>query len=167
MQHRSLNPERERTIYKQVDVVAAASAVWAAWTTADGVKSFFAPGCNIELKVHGAYEILFDTDAEPGTRGSEGCMILAIQPQKMLAFTWSAPPHLPEARAQRTVVIIRLQPVSESTTRVTLDRVGWGEGGQWDQAYEYFDKAWEIVLYRLKERFDQGPVDWSNPPRPH
>jgi len=40
--------------------------VWNAWTTEEGVKSFFAPACNIDLKVGRAYEMLFDLKAEPG-----------------------------------------------------------------------------------------------------
>ena len=63
-----------------------------------GARSFFAPACNIDLRVGGAYEMFFNPEGEPGSRGGEGIRILAIQPKKMLAFTWTAPPHLPNAR---------------------------------------------------------------------
>jgi len=40
-----------------------------------------------------------------------------------------------------------------------------GEGGEWDQAFDYFTRDWgEIVLPRLKYRFEDGPIDWENPP---
>jgi hypothetical protein len=43
---------------------------------------------------------------------------------------------------------------------------GWGEGGEWDTAFAYFSRAWtDVVLPRLKHRFEQGPMDWSDPPR--
>ncbi len=67
---------------------------------------------------------------------------LAIQDRKMFTVTWNAPPHLPEARAQRTYVTVRLKPVGDNETEVSLHHGGWGDGGQWDQAYAYFDKAW-------------------------
>ena len=109
--------------------------------------------------------MLFDLDAEPGKQGGEGMMVLAIQPQRMLGFTWNAPPHLPNVRNQMTHVIIRLHPLSPDQTKVTLRHDGWGEGGEWDSAYEYFEKAWKkIVLPRLKHRFDVGPIDWDSPP---
>ena len=44
---------------------------------------------------------------------------------------------------------------------MTLHHTGWGEGGEWDQAYAYFDRAWGNVLANLKKRFDNGPIDWT------
>lgn len=76
------------------------------------------------------------------------------------------PPHLPEARAQRTFVILRFEPVSETETRVRLHHTGWGEGGEWDKAYAYFDRAWGNVLANLKKRYDSGcrtgPSGWPS-----
>ena len=80
----------------------------------------------------------------------------------MLTFTWNARPHLPQARAQRTYVTVRLKPIGDNETHVTLHHGGWGDGGQWDQAYAYFDKAWGNVLANLQKRFADGkPYDWS------
>jgi hypothetical protein len=67
----------------------------------------------------------------------------------------------PEARAQRTYVTVRLQPGEEGETRVTLFHGGWGDGGQWDQAFDYFDKAWAVVLGNLQKRLAEGPIDWK------
>ena len=86
---------------------------------------------------------------------------LALQPKKMLSFDWNAPPSLPEARQQRTFVIVRFTPLETKGTRVTLHHTGWGEGGEWDKAYAYFDRAWGNVLGNLKKRFESGPQDWS------
>ena len=44
---------------------------------------------------------------------------------------------------------------------MTLHHTGWGEGGQWDQAYAYFDRAWGNVLGNLKKSFESGPIDWT------
>jgi hypothetical protein len=86
---------------------------------------------------------------------------MAIDPKKMISFDWNAPPSLPLARAQRTFVVVRFLAVNDKTTRVTLHHTGWGEGGEWDKAYTYFDRAWGNVLGNLKKRFDTGPVDWT------
>ena len=43
-----------------------------------------------------------------------------------------------------------------------MAHVGWGDGGQWDQAYAYFDKAWDQVLGNLQKRFVSGPIDWTD-----
>ena len=79
----------------------------------------------------------------------------------MLSFDWNAPPSLPEARAQRTFVVVRLALLGDKLTRVTLHHAGWGTGGEWDKAYTYFDRAWGNVLGNLKKRFEQGPQDWK------
>ena len=42
-----------------------------------------------------------------------------------------------------------------------LHHTGWGDGGERDLAYGYFDHAWGSVPGNLKERFKQGPIDWT------
>jgi len=151
----------ERAINKDVVVNATVDQAWDAWTTRDGIVSFFAPDAKIEPRVGGAFQIYIDPDAPPGSKGADDMRFLALQPKKMLSFDWNAPPHLPEARAQRTFVVLRFEPVSDKQTRVTLHHTGWGDGGDWDKAYTYFDRAWDGVLGNLKRRFDQGPQDWA------
>jgi uncharacterized protein YndB with AHSA1/START domain len=151
----------ERAIDKAVVVPATVDQVWEAWTTREGIVAFFAPDAKIDARPGGAFEVYFDPLAAPGAKGADGMRYLALQPKRMLSFDWNAPPHLPEARAQRTFVIVRLEPVDERQTRVTLHHTGWGDGGQWDQAHAYFDRAWTGVLGNLKKRFEQGPQDWS------
>jgi len=157
--------EAERVVKAEIIVNAALDAVWEAWTTEAGIKTFFAPACKIEPRVDGAYEMYFNPDGATGQRGGEGNVILALQPQKMLAFTWNAPPHLPNVRQQRTSVVVRFKALEKSQTKVTLTESGWGEGEELDKAFAYFSKAWqEVVLPRLKYRFAVGPVDWEKPP---
>lgn len=151
----------ERAIDKQVDVPATADEVWTAWTTREGIRSFFAPDARIEARVGGPFEIQFDPGAPAGDRGADDMRFLALQPKRMLSFDWNAPPSLPEARQQRTFVIVRLAVIDDKTTRVTLHHTGWGDGGEWDKAYAYFDRAWSGVLVNLRRRFEQGPIDWK------
>lgn len=56
---------------------------------------------------------------------------------------------------------MRFAPVDDKSTRVTLHHTGWGEGGEWDLAHAYFDRAWGGVLGNLKKRFEKGPQDWG------
>ena len=155
----------EKQINFEIKIPASPHEVWAAWTTEEGARTFFAPKCKIELKPGGAYEMYFNLNATPGEQGGEGMMILAIQPESLLSFTWNAPPDLPDVRGQMTHVVISLEEISPKETMVYLTHDGWGEGVEWDQAFDYFIRAWgEIVLPRLKYRFEEGPLDWENPP---
>ena len=156
---------RHRTLESDITVHAPIEQVWRAWTVAKEAETFFAPKCAIDLRPGGKYEMLFDLDAAPGKQGGEGVILLAIQPKVMLSFTWNAPPDLPDIRAQRTHVTVRLETVDSDRTKVILVHDGWGEGGGWDAAYNYFERAWkQIVLPRLKYRFAIGPIDWDHPP---
>lgn len=162
----------ERALDKDVVIKASLEQAWAAWTTKEGITSFFAPDAEIDPRVGGAFHIFINPYGKPGEKGADDMRYLALQPHKMLSFDWNAPPSLPEVRQQHTVVIVRFEAVDDKTTRVRLHHVGWGDGGEWDKAYAYFDKAWGNVLGNLQKRFDTGPVDWTdwlkrlNPPKP-
>lgn len=158
---------RDRAIHGEIILNASVEDVWKCWTTETGLKSFFAPGCKLQLEVGGAFEIYFNPDAEPGLKGAVGTRILAIQEHKMLSFTWNSPPHLATVRNQYTLVVIRFEQESDVRTKLTLHHCGWGSGGDWDLSFDYFTSAWlKVVLPRLKYRFDHGPVNWENPLSP-
>ncbi len=148
-------PAAERIVHKSVTVSAPVEDVWWAWTTDAGIRTWLVDDSRIELRVGGPFEWYFLSDApSPAPRGSEDCHVIGFQAPTMLTFTWNAPPHLTEARAQRTVVLLRLRPDdADDTTRVELTQLGWGEGGEWDEAHDYFDAAWGRVLDRLRAYF--------------
>lgn len=152
----------ERALEHEVVIAATPEQAWAAWTTREGIVGFFAPDAVVEPRVGGAFHIHIDPTAPAGQKGADDMRFMALQPPRMLSFDWNAPPHLPEARAQRTFVVVRLEPVDAAHTRVRLHHTGWGEGGQWDQAYAYFDRAWPRVLANLRQRFQSGPIDWTD-----
>lgn len=157
--------DADRAIRMEIEINAPVQKVWWAWTTGEGAKTFFSPANKIELRVLGVYEFYFNPDGEPGKRGAEGTVLLAIQNEKMLSFAWDAPPEYPEIRKQRTSVVVRFIKLSENKTKVMLTQTGWGEGGEWDKVYNYFVRAWgEQVLPFLKYSLEQRPIDWNNPP---
>jgi uncharacterized protein YndB with AHSA1/START domain len=154
-----------RVLTTEIEVKAPVEKAWSAWTTPEGIKTFFAPGCNIEPRVDGAYDILFYPDGKPGERGAEGMRVLSFEPMRRFAFTWNAPPFLPDIRRQRTMVIVELEPNGAGRTRVRFTQMGWGDGPNWDKAYEYFDHAWNaIVLPRFRYAMEVGPIDWNKIP---
>lgn len=152
----------ERALTREVEVAAPVEAVWSAWTTREGIVGFMAPDAVVDAKVGGAFQIHFDPLAPPGARGADDMRFMALQAPHFLSFDWNAPPSLPEARAQRTFVTVRLRPAAPGRTLVRLHHTGWGAGGEWDQAFAYFDRAWGQVLANLQQCFASGPVDWSD-----
>ena len=153
--------DEERAILKQVEVDAGVAEVWAAWTTPEGITTFFAPACNVELRVGGPYEIFFFPDNEPGYRGAENLHVLDFREGEMLSFEWNAPPQWPEVRAQPTRVTITLETTGDGRTLLTLVHDRWREGDDWEEAFDYFQEAWDRILGRLQHRFAVGPIDWE------
>lgn len=146
----------ERAIEKSVTVPAPPAEVWKLWATTDGMRTFLSPTGEIELKQGGKYHILFDAKAPWGEQGSEGCQVLSWIPERMLSFTWNAPPSFAMLRQARTFVVLTFAPEGNGT-RVGLRHAGWGEGKEWDDLYAYFDKAWGSVMEVLKTRVERGP----------
>lgn len=153
-----------RPLERSVVVQASAEQVWAAWTTVDGVATFFAPHARIALRPGGAYEMLFDSSAEPGSKGGEGCTLVELLPNRRLVFTWNFPPHLATLRNAHTLVTVDLLPGAVAgTTKVSITHSGWRAGPGWTEGRAYFERAWELVSERLQRRFVLGPMDWGAP----
>ncbi len=128
-------------------VVSEPPAVaWTRWVSAEGLQ-WLVPEARVELRIGGAYELYFMSDAPPGVRGSEGCRVLSFVPERILSFTWNAPPHLAETRPQHTWVTVEFEAV-DGGTRVRITHLGWPESGladpesQWSATFAYFDRAW-------------------------
>jgi uncharacterized protein YndB with AHSA1/START domain len=66
-----VNEETRRAIELSVRVNASPEAVFSLWTTAEGVRRFFADEANIRLEVGGPYEIYFNPGAEPSLKWFE------------------------------------------------------------------------------------------------
>lgn len=159
-----INNLQENILTFEKLIPASIDEVWAAWTTEEGVKTFLAPACKIDLRPGGIYEMYFDIEAAAGLRGGEGCRILAIQKPILLSFTWNFPPVIPELRneQQNTHVTLRFIEETANVTKVSLMQDGWGSGADWERGRIYFERAWGgIVLPRLYQRFSTGPISWN------
>ena len=137
-----------KKIIKSATVPHSLDTTWRRWTTHRGLCTFFGADNQIDLTPGGAFEIYFLMDQPYGLRGSEGCKVLSFLPQRMLSFSWNAPPQFPVIRDSRyqTWVVVELHPVSAGQTQVVLTHLGWPEDPDWDVVYDYFDSAWETVM---------------------
>jgi predicted enzyme related to lactoylglutathione lyase/uncharacterized protein YndB with AHSA1/START domain len=154
----------ERRLELEQRVRATPAEVWWLWTTRKGVTSWLVDEARVELRIGGPFELFFMDDAPVGSRGSDGCRILSFLPERMLTFTWNAPPHLDETRPQLTWVVVELTPLpsgdadtptAEPGTLIRVTHLGWPESGwqregsQWPATFDYFARAWQQVLTEL------------------
>lgn len=143
----------ERILHKETTVSSPIERVWWAWTTSEGMATWWAKNSWIELRIGGPYELYFLLDQRRGWQGSEGCRILSYLPMEMISFSWNFPPSIPEIRQEHTWVILRFVRLGRSKTKLVFDQLGWKRGRAWNAGWNYFDDAWGQVLRRFKTRF--------------
>jgi uncharacterized protein YndB with AHSA1/START domain len=136
-------------------VIAAPLAdVWKAWTTAEGIESFFAPkAAKVDPRPGGAFELWFGVNFPEGSRGSEGCLFHSVTPMEQLVIEWNAPPTIPTIRPLRTLLYLDFKALGADRTELTLRNFGYGQGEEWQKSKAYFDKAWVGVMDSLQKRF--------------
>jgi uncharacterized protein YndB with AHSA1/START domain len=157
-----------RTVQFEIVVNASRAEVFQLWTTEEGLKRFFAPRANMDLRVGGAYEMIFapDLDPEGENQGTKGARILRLENDRALAFEWITfvyekhpsgfgPPVVSrEVRNERPIptwIEINLEdvPGRPGATRLRLVHRGFRSGGPWDDALAYFWRQWGAILGRL------------------
>jgi uncharacterized protein YndB with AHSA1/START domain len=155
-----------RSIVLEVTVDEPVEEVFHLWTTAEEIPKFFAPKAVIEPRLGGRYEMIFDPESDPegDDSGTKGARILRFEPNRALWFEWTgfsrtgSNPHGPVAwpeqkdrRPIATWVEIQFDRVSgdPGKTRVRLIERGFGSGGKWEDAIQYFWINWALILGRL------------------
>ncbi len=146
-----------RQVIHEVTINAPTATLWNHWTTLSGLQTLFIPPKpplqgKIELRPNGPYELYFLMDNPEGMRGGEESRIIAYQDERMLSFTWKNTPDW-TIRPFLTHVIVTFEELTPRQTRLRLAQSGFGDGGEWDTAYEYFTDAWARVLNRLVTRY--------------
>ena len=133
---------------------APVADVWKAWTTAEGIESFFAPkAAKVEPVPGGAFELWFGVNNPEGSRGSEGCLVHSVKPMEQFVFEWNSPPDIPAVRKLRTLVYLDFKSLPDNRTEVTLRNFGYGTGEDWAKSKAYFESAWPVVMGLLQKRF--------------
>ena len=140
-----------RSFVRETTIPAPVGTVYRAWSDGESWRRAYDAGreelrAEIELAVGGRYEWLWD-----GRTGSNGCQVLSYVPDRMLSFSWNAPPTQPESRGKRTWVVVEFEEREERETHVRLTHLGFGEGPSWDETMAYFGNAWTHVLSSLRE----------------
>ena len=158
----------DRTIFLETVVAAPPDEVFRLWTSAEGIKKFFAPEARIDATVGGRYQIMFAPakDPEGDSHGTKGARILKLVSNEALAFEWvtfagdeslgrNAPPYAPPAernvRPLPTWVeldfdVVPGKPQQSLGTVRALRFSGWRE---MEKSFRWFERAWKGVLDEL------------------
>ena len=146
--------ESDKMLRVEVTIPASRSEVWKAFATSEGLSTWLAPNCVVDLRPGGDWMVHF-----PGG-STGGGTIVSFVPQKEIVISALAPDKFPTVRAQRTTARFELEDHGTGTL-VRLTQTGWKDGDEWDRAYEYLTAGNAELLATLHRRFVSGPIDWS------
>jgi uncharacterized protein YndB with AHSA1/START domain len=145
-------------------VEAPVAAVWSAFTTDDGLKSWVAPVAHVELANDGMMEASYSITAKIGDPDNIKNQIIAYVPERLLVYhnvhvPKGAPPDFALLGSIRTIV--EMSDLGDRRTRITESGVGYGEGASYDALFKHFS-AGNIEEFTLLARSLEGhKVDWK------
>lgn len=148
-------PDGQRVLQQQAVVNAPLGDVWRAFTTSEGLRSFVAPVAQIDFRLGGIWEASYNPEAKIGDPGNIRNEIIAYEPMKMMAVRIvNTPPNFPHPEVAKAVwTVLDFDDLGFGRTRVTASMVGWKNGPEWDQIYNFFERGNEQVFAKLQKRF--------------
>jgi uncharacterized protein YndB with AHSA1/START domain len=136
-------------------VSAPLSRVWDAYTTKAGIQAWMVAQCDIELKVGGRFRTHYSKEGVLGDAGTIEHRILALDPQRMLAYrTVKCPQKFPFARAIEAMwTVLYFEPVDATHTKVVCRCLGFTPDEESQKMRTFFDRGNAYEFEELKKHF--------------
>jgi uncharacterized protein YndB with AHSA1/START domain len=156
-------PSGERVLRHEVLVNASLAEVWNALTTPEGLMSFMAPTVRMELKTGGRFDSNYRVGSKPDDPDAIHNQVLNYIPMEMFSIKVGLTKQFPAGprEAGTLFAVLNFRDAGNKQVLVTESMLGWGEGADWNQVYEFFNRGNAYTLAELARRFDQGPIVWE------
>lgn len=114
-------------------------------------------------EIGGAYELFWEPQ-QPRYNSTMGCKIVAIDRPDFLSFEWRGPKQFDDfmnhIRPLTNVTVMFFE--NNEFTKIILLHNGWRQNEQWDQARDYFSKAWQMAFEELESYANKEVINSSN-----
>lgn len=111
---------------KSARINAPIEDVWKAWASSASTSKWLTPKANVDFRPGGAFEFFWGDD--PAKDSTFGCVLLQIEPEKLLRFEQQ-----------------------DNGTLVTAEQAETRNHDDWAAYEDWMSKAWEMALVSLKE----------------
>ncbi len=147
-----LGADGSRVAYR-TEIDADIDAVWAAFTTADGLKSWMAPVVDIDLKVGGKMRANYRKEGSLDDETAIENTILAFDPKSMLSLKATRfPKGFPFLEAARKAwSVFYFDPLPDGRTRVTVAGLGYDDTPESRKMKSFFQAANQQSFDKLKQ----------------
>jgi uncharacterized protein YndB with AHSA1/START domain len=131
------------------------------FTVSELVQSWFAPLAEIEPQQGGKYELFWDLENREDD-STIGCKVTAIEQDRLLCFEWKGPTQFrhfmndADPLTHVAVFFASCPDTAQPCTEVRLVHSGWSSGPKWEEARQWFDRAWRVALEQLEHRVNTG-----------
>lgn len=136
-------------------VDAPVDAVWAAWTTSEGLRGWLAPHAEIDLRVGGLMRTNYDPAGALGDAKTIENAILSFEPRRMLSIRVARAPQgfpFPNAIGQMWTVLY-LDEAGPGRTRLRVVGLGFGADDESQRMRAFFDRGNAATVQALQRRF--------------
>ena len=120
------------------------------------LESWLPEKADVEPKIRGKYELFWDP-SNPKDNSTIGCKVTGVELDKFISFDWKGPVQFKSFMNSadpltHVIVFFSVNDSNQNTTIMHLFHTGWREGSGWENARNYFVKAWTNALKVLKEK---------------
>lgn len=150
----------QKALQLSMDVPAPPKAVFDAFTTSDGFRSWAVATAQIDLRTGGMIESSYDPKARIGDPNNIKNQIVTFIPDHLLVIRNVQAPEgfAGKGEFQKTVTVIEFTPI-EGGTRVRLTNTGYGDSDEARTVFGHFEWGNAYTLAELKKRFETGAID--------
>ncbi|HLA14909.1 MAG TPA: SRPBCC domain-containing protein [Gemmatimonadaceae bacterium] len=136
-------------------IEAPLQAVWDAWATSEGLRSWLAPQADIDLRVGGLLRANYNAKGSLADPQTIHNTVLSLDPGRMLSIKVSkAPEGFPFANAiQHMWTVVYFEPAGQNLTRVRVVGLGFRADPESQRMRAFFDQGNATTLKQLQRRF--------------
>ena len=151
----------QRALQLSMDIPAPPHAVFEAFATSEGFKSWAVAVARVDLRTGGEIESSYDAKAAIGDPNNIRNQIVTFIPDRLLVIRNIQAPKgfAGQGEFQKTVTVIEFEPIASGGTRVRLTNTGYGSSPEAQTVYGHFEWGNAYTLAELKKRFEKGPID--------
>ena len=144
-------------IVSEATIEAPVEAVWAAWTTSDGLRAWLAPHAETELRLGGLMRTNYNAKGALGDPGTIENTILSFEPKRMLSIKVSkAPQGLPFPNAIHQMwTVLYFEPQGPDRTLLRVVGLGFEPGEESQKMRAFFEQGNEATLKQLQNHFSK------------
>lgn len=120
------------------------------------LESWLTELAKVEPELGGRYELFWDLE-NLEQDNTVGCKFTVFEPGRLLAFDWTGPVQYADfmnVADPLTHVTVSIHP-GQQDTEVHLVHTGWRSAPQWQEARQYFERAWTGALQNLESQINQ------------